>query len=119
MIMGQKAEEAKKRFEPDTRFLLANERTLLAWIRTSVALQAGGLALAHFSSNTVAQHVLSILIVGLGGSMAYVGYSRFRAADQAIRAEQLPSIGYAPLIQTGGVILIALVLIIGILLGIR
>ena len=31
--------------EPDPRFSLANERTLLAWIRTSLALAAGGLAL--------------------------------------------------------------------------
>lgn len=117
--MTEKTKEAKKRFEPDTRFLLANERTLLAWIRTSIALQAGGLALAHFSSDTIVQHVVSILIIGLGGWMAYMGYSRFKAADQAIRAEQLPSIGYAPMLQTASVILIAGMLIIGILIGVR
>jgi putative membrane protein len=31
--------------EPDPRFSLANERTFLAWIRTSLALLAGGVAL--------------------------------------------------------------------------
>ena len=31
--------------EPDPRFTLANERTFLAWIRTSLALIAGGVAL--------------------------------------------------------------------------
>lgn len=31
--------------EPDVRFTLANERTLLAWIRTSLAFIAGGVAL--------------------------------------------------------------------------
>lgn|GEM_PF-3938267 len=30
--------------DPDPRFSLANERTLLAWIRTSLALSAAGLA---------------------------------------------------------------------------
>ncbi len=31
--------------EPDPRFSLANERTFLAWIRTGLALLAGGVAL--------------------------------------------------------------------------
>ncbi|GAA3927960.1 YidH family protein [Microbacterium soli] len=31
--------------EPDARFTLANERTFLAWIRTSLALLAAGVAL--------------------------------------------------------------------------
>ena len=31
--------------EPDPRFSLANERTFLAWIRTSLALMAAGVAL--------------------------------------------------------------------------
>lgn len=31
--------------EPDPRFTLANERTFLAWIRTSLALLACGIAL--------------------------------------------------------------------------
>src|SRR6187431_1658992 len=31
--------------EPDVRFTFANERTFLAWIRTALALLAGGVAL--------------------------------------------------------------------------
>jgi putative membrane protein len=31
--------------DPDARFTLANERTLLAWVRTALALIAGGVAL--------------------------------------------------------------------------
>jgi putative membrane protein len=31
------------RREPDYRFSLANERTLLAWVRTALALDAAGL----------------------------------------------------------------------------
>lgn len=34
--------------EPDPRFSLANERTFLAWIRTSLALIAAGVALEAF-----------------------------------------------------------------------
>ena len=35
--------------EPDVRFSLANERTFLAWIRTALALLAGGVALEQFA----------------------------------------------------------------------
>ncbi len=34
--------------EPDPRFSLANERTFLAWIRTSLALLAGAVAVDAF-----------------------------------------------------------------------
>ena len=34
--------------EPDPRFTLANERTFLAWIRTSLALLAGAAAVTSF-----------------------------------------------------------------------
>ncbi|HVA11125.1 MAG TPA: DUF202 domain-containing protein [Candidatus Dormibacteraeota bacterium] len=117
--MAHDAEKIDERFEPDVRFLLANERTLLAWIRTSIALQAGGIALAHFSSNILVQRVFSILLVAFGGWVAYTGYSRFKAADRAIRSADLPSIGYAPLLQASSIILIAAVLIIGIIIGVK
>ena len=35
--------------EPDPRFSLANERTFLAWIRTAMALLAGGIAIEAFA----------------------------------------------------------------------
>ena len=37
--------------DPDARFSLANERTFLAWIRTSLALIAGGVALEALGLN--------------------------------------------------------------------
>jgi len=36
--------------EPDARFSLANERTFLAWIRTSLALLAGSIAVEAFTA---------------------------------------------------------------------
>ena len=35
--------------EPDARFSLANERTFLAWVRTSLAFSAAGVALEALS----------------------------------------------------------------------
>ncbi|HSO51509.1 MAG TPA: DUF202 domain-containing protein, partial [Actinomycetes bacterium] len=37
------------RREPDYRFSLANERTLLAWVRTALALDAAGLGVIRFA----------------------------------------------------------------------
>ena len=35
--------------DPDPRFTLANERTFLAWIRSSLAFLAGGIAIEIFN----------------------------------------------------------------------
>ncbi len=91
----------------DARFLLANERTLLAWIRTSLAIEAGGVALAAVHK----QHsFLGVIILLLGAVVALIGYHRFRAADKAIRRHKLPPQGVGPALQVFGVVGIALVL---------
>jgi hypothetical protein len=43
----QQPESTDDEQEPDYRFTLANERTFLAWIRTALALIAGGVAVAQ------------------------------------------------------------------------
>src|SRR3954469_11376780 len=57
--------------EPDHRFSLANERTFLAWIRTSLGLIGGGVAVEAFgvASAEVRATLASILVV-LGGVCA-------------------------------------------------
>lgn len=73
--------------DPDPRFSLANERTFLAWIRTSVALIAGGVALEVFD---VPMHptlrlvtALVLIIAGIGAPIqAWVGWMR---AERALR----------------------------------
>lgn len=50
--------------EPDPRFSLANERTFLAWIRTSLALLAGAAAV-HVFDLDVPAHVARIASTGL------------------------------------------------------
>jgi putative membrane protein len=100
----------KDMLDPDVRFLLANERTLLAWVRTGLTLQAGGFALAHFSNQSTSGVAAGILAIIFGGVVAVIGYSRFRAADRAIRAHRLPRVGKGPALEVIVVVLIAVTL---------
>jgi len=108
----------KKRLDPDARFLLANERTFLAWIRTALAVMVGGIALAQLGHDSTTQQTVGVVVILLGGFMAVIGYLRFQAADRAIRQGQLPVTGREPLIQTGGILAVAVILVITHLLGI-
>jgi putative membrane protein len=96
--------------DPDVRFLLANERTLLAWVRTGLTLQAGGFALAHFSPNSASGGIAGIAAIISGGIMAVVGYTRFKSADHAIRNHQLPKTGKGPTIEVMTVVATAFLL---------
>lgn len=84
--------------EPDPRFTLANERTFLAWIRTSLAFLAGGVALEAFRSPDVPEHLWStaavlVLIVGmLIGLGAAVRWLRVERAMRTGRALPVPAI---------------------------
>jgi inner membrane protein YidH len=75
---------------PDYRFSLANERTFLAWIRTGLALIAGGLACAQFLPPLPIQHLREAIAVGLlvlGATVA------LRAVDHWARTERAMRLG--------------------------
>jgi putative membrane protein len=84
--------------DPDVRFLLANERTLLAWVRTGLALVGGGLVLGQIGTGLLQQGV-GITAILLGAGMTVLGYSRYKAADRAIRAARLPETGRGTAVQ--------------------
>ena len=74
--------------EPDYRFTLANERTFLAWIRTSLALLAAGVAIVQFLPDLGPQPyrlVLGLALIGLALLAAGSSYLRWSQADRAIR----------------------------------
>ncbi len=99
------------RLDIDVRFLLANERTLLAWLRTALTLMAGGVALAQFADNRPALQVIGIGLLVLGSVGGLIDFARFRATRRAIRAGQLPAPGHGPALMTAGVVALAAVLV--------
>lgn len=75
---------------PDYRFSLANERTFLAWIRTSLALLGGGLAVAQLLPPFAVPHLREIIAVAL---MVLGGAGSLRAVDHWIRTEKAMRLG--------------------------
>lgn len=77
---------------PDYRFSLANERTFLAWVRTSLAMMAAGIAVVQFVPGlTVVRHILGIILITLGGVLAGISYEHWERNERAMRlGEQLP-----------------------------
>lgn len=88
--------------EPDYRFSLANERTFLAWIRTALALLAGGVLLDQFSTKLSPPIVVVILAVALcvlAAVLSVLSYVRWRANEIAMRHKRgLPSTVGMPLL---------------------
>ncbi len=102
--------------EPDYRFSFANERTFLAWIRTSLALLAGAVALdvVDWSISDSLRQALAGVLVALGLLSAVVAWIRWAAAERAIRnRDPLPSFGFAILFSLGLVIASVVVIVVG------
>lgn len=74
--------------EPDYRFTLANERTFLAWIRTALALIAGGVAVAQLLPPFPVpwgRHGLATLLVAAGAVLAAASVRRWQQVQRAMR----------------------------------
>ena len=89
--------------EPDPRFTLANERTFLAWTRTSLAFFAGGIALEAFPlpkvSDTV-QSAIAVLVIAVGLLISLGAALRWVKVERAMRTSQpLPVPAIVPLLS--------------------
>ena len=105
--------------EPDPRFSMANERTFLAWIRTSLAFIAGGVALETFDLplNTTLTRVVSVIMLIVAIILPAVAWFHWSASERAMRhARPLPASPALALI-VGVVILIGLMILVGELLA--
>ncbi len=73
---------------PDIRFSLANERTLLAYQRTSIGLMAAAIAVVHFFGDGLLVFLLAAMLIVTGAIAAVGGYVHFRRVDRAIRDDR-------------------------------
>lgn len=104
--------------EPDPRFSFANERTYLAWIRTALALMAGGVGVDAFAEDLPAwsRTTLAAVLVVLGAGVAATSFTRWRRAELALRRQEplpvhavIPLIGYGLAVVAVGVVVLVIV----------
>jgi putative membrane protein len=104
--------------EPDARFTLANERTFLAWIRTALALIAGGVALEVLGLDLHPELRLaaSLVLVISGIACPPLAWRNWVRTERALRlAEPLPGSVLAPslgaaVVASGILVLLAILL---------
>lgn len=106
--------------DPDYRFSLANERTLLAWIRTSLAMLAGGVAVIEVVpqlSIPGGRHVLGIPLVLLSIVTSLSAYRHWAQTERALRLKQPLPPSPLPRVLGLGVGVISFVALVLILIG--
>jgi putative membrane protein len=95
--------------EPDYRFTYANERTFLAWVRTSVALIGVGVAVVQFLPPfdvPGGRRVVGLAFMAFGAALALVARREWAANQAAMRAgAPLPRSVLVP-VATAGVVLL-------------
>jgi putative membrane protein len=104
--------------EPDPRFSLANERTFLAWIRTSLALSAAGVALEALDVPVAGglRLACAVLLVCLGVLAPVQAWWGWAATERAMRCRRpLPSPLLSPLLAVGTLVA-GVLLLLGLLL---
>ncbi|MCS3781343.1 putative membrane protein [Tsukamurella ocularis] len=104
---------------PDARFTLANERTFLAWIRTSLGLVAAAVGLEAFAPHVVPEPVRTPLVVVLllvAATLAGYAFRRWLSVEGAMRTRRElrgtpATLVLAALIVLAGVVLAASLLV--------
>lgn len=100
--------------EPDPRFTLANERTFLAWIRTSLAFLAAGIAAFALDGmaggDDARWRLLALLMPLIAGALTIFALLRWVGVERAMRLNR-------PLLAPAGIpFLVFLVLVFSVVI---
>jgi putative membrane protein len=98
--------------EPDYRFTLANERTFLAWQRTSLGLLAAAVAVVQFMPELTIlglRHVLGAVVGIMAILTAVAGLRRWMQVDRAMRHDKPLPRATMPTYLTAGLAMMGLV----------
>lgn len=106
--------------EPDYRLSFANERTFLAYIRTALALDGGGLAVVQLLPDLDppwARQGLGAVLVFMGLVLAVVSVRRWARNEEAMRTDAPLPESRAPLFLAVGVIVLSAVAVAILIMG--
>jgi putative membrane protein len=91
--------------EPDPRFSMANERTALAWVRTSLAFVAGGVGLTSVARLAGLSRFLDVVagvLCALGAVLAVSAVLGWQRRERAMRLDlPLPAPAALPWLAAG------------------
>jgi putative membrane protein len=91
---------------------LANERTYLAWIRTSLSITALGLAVVKFSVFENYSNIVGIILVGLGMLTAILPFMGYKNSEKQLNKGYYKHSSLFVTILTGCIFLVSLLLLV-------
>ncbi len=113
--LGSRGDQDDNR-EPDVRFSYANERTFLAWIRTSLGLVTAGLAITQLLPPfdfPGGRRLIGLPLIALGVVIALFSFQNWQANERAMRAgRELPQ----SMLPRIAAVVVSVVAVIGLLL---
>lgn len=101
--------------DPDYRFTLANERTFLAWVRTALALIAGGVAVVQLVPSfgvPGVRHGLGLLLTAGGGLLSALAVLRWQRVQTAMRRGNVLPPTRMPLLLGGAILMVTILVLV-------
>jgi putative membrane protein len=129
--MQDASEKSKPKGAPDRRVHMANERTFLAWVRTSIGIMAFGFVVEKFAlfmkrlpflfgemktytpppASLGYSTVFGILLVAMGALMGLLAFVRYKKVEREINEDTYQPSTLLDILVTIGILTIAIFLV--------